>query len=547
MYFLLGLGLLYSFYRFQLNLKLEKAESDNLKEVNKLKNSLYDNITHEFRTPLTVILGMTDSLESELKTKTTPLIINSVEMIRRNGKNLLSLVNEMLDLSKIESGHIETHFVQINVVPFINYLGESFHSFAQEEDIHFTVYSEIDKLIMDVDSQKLSTIISNLLSNAIKFTPPHGKIVLHIHNEYDGDLVIKVSDTGVGIPKEELPNIFNRFYKTNPTITRKREGTGIGLALTKELVNILGGQISVTSTPNEGSTFKVMLPVMRNAPKASLESLNLNLENASKLNDVQVQEKVVPADNPELPLVLIIEDNKDVAYYLNQCLAGNYNTIHAINGILGLEMAFEHIPDIIISDIMMPGKDGYEVCRMLKKDELTDHIPIIMLTAKGTIEDRLLGLSYGADAYLSKPFIKAELLTRIEHLILVRQKLIRKFEYTGFGQLTQNPKIDPETKFIQKVVAQIHEKISDESFGSSQLAIDLYLSESQIYRKLKAISGKSTAIFIRSVRLQKAKNLIQSTDLRISEIAYDVGFSNLAWFSRIFKKEFGISPTSTRK
>ena len=534
------------FYRFQLSKKLAVSESTRLKEVNQLKNSLYDNITHEFRTPLTVILGMTDSLESELKTKSTPPINNAVKMIRRNGNNLLSLVNEMLDLSKLESGHLETNMVQINVVPFIKYLGESFHSFAQEDDIHFTVYSEIDELMMDVDSQKLSTIISNLLSNAIKFTPPLGKIVLHIHNENDMMLVIKVTDTGMGITKEELPHIFNRFYQADATVTRKRDGTGIGLALTKDLVNLLGGQISVVSTPNEGSVFKVELPITQNAPKASVESLQLNQKTDSQIVVSELQEKSNQNDGEELPLVLIIEDNKDVAYYLNQCLMGHYKTIHAINGIVGLEMAFDHIPDIIISDVMMPGKDGYEVCSMLKKDERTDHIPIVLLTAKATTKDRVLGLTQGADAYLAKPFIKEELFARLEQLLFLRKKLINKFQQ---GQVTKvmakQPK-NAETKFIAKVVALIHEELDNSTLGASELSSKLGFSESQVYRKLKAITGKSTAVFIRTIRLEAAKEQLQTTDKTVSEIAYSVGFNDPSWFSRAFKEEYGFAPSTIK-
>lgn len=537
----------YKFYSFQLSKKLAVAESIRLKEVNVLKNSLYNNITHEFRTPLTVILGMTDSLENELKTKTNPSIKKAIEMIRRNGGNLLSLVNEMLDLSKLESGHMETNFTQINVAPFIKYLGESFHSFAQKDDIHFTVYSEIEELLMDVDTQKLSTIISNLLSNAIKFTPSLGKIVLHIHNENDTTLIIKVTDSGIGITKEELPHIFNRFYQTDATATRKSDGTGIGLALTKELVNLLGGQISVLSIPDQGSTFKVELPITQNAPKASIESLKLNQKPVSKIAISEIYEKSSLVNDKDLPVLLIIEDNKDVAYYLKQCLSDTYNTIHAINGTIGLDMAFEHMPDIIISDVMMPGKDGYEVCGILKADERTDHIPIILLTAKVSPEDRITGLTQGADAYLAKPFNQQELFTRLDQLILIRQKLINKLEKNGLSSLLIEKVENPQTKFLQQIIQRIHKNIDNTNFGPTQLAEEMFLSESQIYRKLKAITDKSTAVFIRSIRLQKAKELIETSNKTISEIAYDTGFNNPSWFSRVFKEEFGHSPKKLHK
>jgi len=228
-------------------------------------------------------------------------------------------------------------------------------------------------------------------------------------------------------------------------------------------------------------------------------------------------------------------------------LSGKYESLHAKDGIVGVEMAFSKIPDIIISDVMMPGKDGFEVCETLKSDELTDHIPIIMLTAKASIKDRLLGLSYGADAYLAKPFVEAELFTRLDQLVLSRTKMRQKFEDGGFSQFLNKRFENPETKFLQKVIKIIHKNISEHSFGAAQLARELSLSESQIYRKLKAISGKSTAVFIRSIRLQKGKELIQTTDNTISEIAYEVGFNDPAWFSRAFKEEFGFAPSAIHK
>ena len=246
-------------------------------------------------------------------------------------------------------------------------------------------------------------------------------------------------------------------------------------------------------------------------------------------------------------MALIIEDNDDVAHYLKTCLKGKYQTLHANNGNIGIEMAYEKIPDIIISDVMMPGKDGYEVCATLKTDERTDHIPIILLTAKVTTADRLTGLTHGADAYLGKPFIKEELFTRLDQLILVRKKLIGKLEKHGFAALVKNKIENPQTKFLQHVIKVIHDNLDDADFGTSQLAKEIHLSESQIYRKLKAITDKSTAVFIRSIRLQKAKELIETTNKTISEIAYEVGFNDPSWFSRAFKDEFGISPSSIHK
>lgn len=531
------------FYRFQLSRKLAVAESKRLTEVDQLKNSLYTNITHEFRTPLTIIQGMTDSLKFGIKNKQLDDAEKYLELIRRSSDGLLRLVNEMLDLSKLENGKMEVQLEQSNVIPFVKYLSESFHSLAQESKINLMVYSEIEELIMDFDANKLSVILSNVLSNAIKFTPPNGKIAVYLNRIIKNEkkyFLIMVKDNGMGIAKEDMANIFNRFYQVDSSSSREQEGTGIGLSLTKELVELIGGTIQVESEPAKGSTFKISIPITNFATVGKeVEVIHQNNYVSTSASEPSEYLNV----NPDLPLVVIIDDNEDVVFYLKTCLKGKYETMHAKNGNLGIELAFQNIPDIVICDVMMPGKDGFEVCVILKSDERTDHIPIIMLTAKATQKDRLVGLSHGADAYLTKPFNKEEFLTRLDQLILLRKKMIHKFQNNGFTQLLKNREDNPEAKFLQKVISIIHQDITDYAFGSAKLAHELNLSESQLYRKLKAITGKSTALFIRSIRLKKGKELILTTDRTISEISYDVGFNDPSWFSRTFKKEFGISPS----
>jgi len=540
------------FYRFQLSKKLAVAESVKLKEINNLRNSFYTNITHEFRTPLTVILGMVDSLKSVFESKKLDSAGHSIEMIERNGKNLLRLVNEMLDLSKLESGKAELKLIQADVIPFIKYLSESFYSLASGKQINLTVYTEVDELVMDFDPNKLTAIISNLLSNAIKFTQNDGEIIVHINqaikNKSDGKfLILKIKDNGQGIEAEELTHIFNRFYQVDHVSSKPGEGTGIGLTLTREFVELMNGTITVKSKPDKGTEFTIQLPVYNkaeltvNVPKLLEPNLFLEEEEPG-----QIQKD--SDENVALPLALIIEDNADVAHYLETCLIGKYQTIYASSGDTGIETAFEKVPDIIICDIMMPVKDGFEVCRELKSDQCTDHIPIIILTAKVALKDKLTGLSCGADAYLTKPFVKAELLTRLDQLVLSRKKLLQKINNDTLGKILKTQTEDPETKFLQKIITIIHDEISNHSFGSSfHLARKMHLSESQIYRKLKAITGKSTAVFIRSVRLQKAKELLQTTDKSISEIAYEVGFNDPSWFSRAFREEFGYAPSDLSK
>lgn len=305
------------------------------------------------------------------------------------------------------------------------------------------------------------------------------------------------------------------------------------------------GTIEVKSKVNEGTEFTVLFPVTSNAPKS--KSVQAKPTVQTPINNTKPIVTEHPLEtNSELPLALIIEDNKDVAHYLQTCLVDKYQTLHAINGFVGIEMALERIPDIIITDVMMPGKDGFEVCAALKSDERTDHIPIIILTAKVTTEDRLTGLSRGADAYLAKPFNKEELFTRLDQLILLRKKLIGKIKKDGFNTLLKNRTKNPKIQFLQKVVKLIHEEIKDSTFGSEELSSKLQLSDSQTYRKIKAITGKSTAVFIRSIRLQYAKELLKTEDKTVSEIAYDVGFNDPSWFSRAFKEEFNVSPSELK-
>ena len=538
----------YFLYRFKLSRKLAVAESTRLKEVSKLKSGLYTNITHEFRTPLTVILGMTQKLKKNLKSSISVSDENSLCMIQRNGESLLEMVNEMLDLAKIESGSLELNLVQIDVIPFVKYISESFHSLAETKKISLTIYSEVDTLEMDIDVNKVASIFSNLLSNAIKFTSATGKVIVHLNKielEETDFLIIKVQDNGIGLAKEDIVHLFDKFYQVNSTST-KQVGTGIGLSLTREFVKLMKGTISVESTLGKGSTFTVQIPITNTSTKTEQATITV-APSIKALAPVLEKEPLYEEYAPELPLVLIIEDNLDVAHYLKTCLQSNYQTTHANDGIIGIEMAYEKIPDIIISDVMMPGKDGFEVCATLKADERTDHIPIILLTAKVTPQDRLTGLTHGADAYLAKPFDQEELFTRLDQLILVRKKLIRKLEKNGLSSFLKEKVENPQTKFLKQVIESIHTHLDDTNFGPTRLAKEIGLSESQIYRKLKSITDKSTALFIRSVRLQKAKVLIETTDKTISEIAYQVGFNDPSWFSRAFKKEFNLAPSDIHK
>ena len=529
----------YIIYKYQLGRQLEQAENQRLKELDNVKTRLYTNITHEFRTPLTVISGMTEQIKHPQAKK----------LIHRNSTHLLSLVNQMLDLSKLESGKLSLDLIQGNIITYLQYLAESFHSFAESKEIELVFYPEISALMMDYDDEKFQYIISNLLSNAIKFSPKSSKIILHTQQEnQDGTeyLLLKVKDEGIGIPEDKLSHIFDRFYQVDDSATRQGEGTGIGLTLTRELVLLMGGSIEVESKVNEGSTFLVRLPVSRTATPAPEREKPIN--SAIPFSFEAVKNEGILLSTEDLPRILIIEDNPDVVYYIQSLLVENYQVMVAENGTIGIQKALEHTPDLIISDVMMPEKDGFEICQTLKQDERTSHVPIILLTAKADVESRIAGLQEGADAYLAKPFEKQELLVRIDQLIQLRRNLQSRYrELHGSPMNGDDKKYQREDGFVRKVKLIIEERLSDDQLSVDQLARDLGMSRSQLFRKLKALTSKSAVAFIRSYRLSRARQLLKTTDLSISEVAYEVGFNSPAHFSATFLKEYGVQPSETRK
>ncbi len=526
----------------------EQAEAKRLKELDELKGRLFTNITHEFRTPLTVIMGMVDNIRNHPKEK---------NLIQRNSKNLLRLVNQLLDLSKADAKNLNINNIQSDIVSYLRYLTESFYSMATDKGIRLTFYSEEPEVIMDFDEIKIQHILYNLLSNAIKFTNEDGKIIVHLSKVIAQDkkhLRIKVQDTGIGISAEVIPHLFDRFYQADNSSTRKGEGTGIGLSLTHELVQIMDGKIEVSSTPadqniNNSSAlteFTIWLPIEN---KAVLSEITVQTEKSKTTVD-KADLIPTPANKEEQhishdPTLLIIEDNPDIILYLKSILDKDYQILSAKNGALGIEKAIEAIPDIIISDVMMPIKDGYEVCKTLKEDKRTSHIPIILLTAKAGEEAKLAGLQHGADAYLTKPFNKAELMVRLKKLVAIRQQ-IQDYINIDAHQKSDEPIILAQEPFLLKINETIEEHISNNEFGVSELAQAVHMSTTQVYRKLKALTGQTPSTYIRRQRLLMGKKLVRESDLSISEIAYSVGFSDPNYFSRAFHKEFGKSPRDHR-
>ena len=547
-YIILIAGFGFSFYRYQLSRQLQKQEMENLKALDIFKNEFYTNITHEFRTPLTIISGMAGQIMENPKIWGK----KGGEMIKQNSANLLNLVNQILDLRKLEAKELKLNLVQGDVVKYLHYLTQSYDPYAQSKGLQLHFLPDSEKLVMDYDPEKLLRIVSNLLSNAVKYTTDNGHVYFHVNQSTENGqafLQLRVEDTGTGITADQLPHIFDRFYQVDNSTTRKGEGTGIGLALTKELVKLMNGNIDVKSTLGKGTTFTVSLPVTNDSPITEVltpEVGQLDSSIAPDLNTKPVATKEKQADKQpavELPTLLIVEDNPDIRQFLVACLENNYQLETATNGQEGIDLALEIVPDLIVSDVMMPEKDGFELTEILKNDERTSHIPIILLTAKADMESKISGLKTGADAYLTKPFEQEELMVRLEKLFELRQKLQNR--YRSF-----EPETVPENKedeFVQKVRQAVLENISDDTFGIAQLCRAVGLSRAQLHNKLKALTGQSTSIIVRSIRLHKAKELLESSDLNVSEVGYEVGFKNPSHFSSAYQEEFGVSPNKTRK
>lgn len=554
------------YVRFRVNraslksqLQFNQVEARRVKELDAVKTQLYTNITHEFRTPLTVILGMAQ----QVKKNPEQHLHNGLDMIIRNGQSLLKLVNEMLDLSKLETGKMQLQPVRGDVINFLRYIVESFHSLAesQQKQLHFL--AEIDALHTEYDPEKLRQIIANLLSNALKFTPEKGNIYISVteHAAFEKRiLTIKVKDTGIGIPEGQLQHIFDRFYQLDNSHTRKTGGTGIGLALTKELVKLMDGDIAVKSPPigaNKGTEFTVTLPLRKDV---SIEEVRPYPDRQVELHQ-EVNGPVQGLNKPGVevassPLILLVEDNADVVAYTASCLP-DYRLAVAKDGREGFEIATDMVPDLIITDVMMPFVDGFELCRQLRKDERTSHVPIIMLTAKAGIESKMEGLQQGADAYLEKPFNREELLLRIKKILELRQSLQNyylKKAVIGHSFASQPDQAEPskdtgttiEDAFVKKVREAVEENISDSGFTVEHLCRKVFMSHSQLHRKLDALTGCSPNKFIRIIRLNKAKQLMSDPGNNIATVAYECGYNDPGYFARVFKQEHGETPQEWR-
>ena len=549
-----ALGFVLRFIRQQR--KLEELEARHLKEINEFKDRFFTNITHEFRTPLTIIEGMADLI----KARPGEWMGTGLQKIKTNSHILLRLVNQMLNLAKAEAGAVSVNLVRRDVNKYLAYLVEQFSSEALRRKIDLKFTSAGEPFEMDFDPEKLVHIVTNLVSNALKYTHEGGRIEVITKASDNGNIFsIRIKDTGIGIEREHLDHLFNRFYRIEHQLSPG--GTGIGLALTKEMVQLLQGTISVESIKGEGSEFTVLLPVTRNAPlsditeaadliKVTDDQYDKASSYAEPLHPLQTPKElltvgaIVPA---KLPLLLIVEDSSDVVLYLQAILKYEYRMEVAGNGSIGLEKALEIIPDIILSDIMMPVMDGIELLEKVKNDIRTSHIPVVMLTAKADIDSRLAGLERGADAYMAKPVDERELHIQLRNLVELRKRLYERYRSMEKFPETTDINIKKEDEFMIKVRKALETNLNDDEFGISRLCIELSVSRAQLYRKFKSVSNKTVADYFKSLRLYKAKELLLTTNLNVTEVTYLVGFKNISHFSREFTYEFGKSPSEFRK
>ena len=437
-----------------------------------------------------------------------------------------------------------------NLVKIVRESALSFSSLAERRKITFNINSTVDELITYVDKNKVDKILSNILSNAFKFTPEGGNVEVSI-NRNDKFAEISIIDTGIGIPENQIDKIFDRFYQVDGSHTREHEGTGIGLALTKELVELHKGRIEVESKEGKGSKFKIIFQLGKKHLRLEdiCEELceedvtTPDLEEAYEKRDFKKPE----IEFSEKPTLLVVEDNPDVRNYISMILGDEYRIFEAKDGEEGINKAFECIPDLIISDIMMPKVDGFQLCIQLKTDLRTSHIPVIMLTAKATMQDKINGLDIGADEYIMKPFDAEELRARIKNLLEQRKRLHDHFNKYGFVDPDKKNITSADQKFLTKVVKIIDENIPDTSFGVEVLAEKIAVSHSLLYKKVNSLTGTSPSELIKKLRLTKAAKLIESDTGNISEIALEVGFNNPSYFAECFRNQFGIPPNQYHK
>jgi signal transduction histidine kinase/ligand-binding sensor domain-containing protein/DNA-binding response OmpR family regulator len=535
--------------RLKAHLKIKQVESDKLRELDTLKSHFFTNISHEFRTPLSLIQGTVEKLEKEdNSTKNRP----DYQLINRNTNRLLQLINQLLDLSRLEAGKLSLHPEPGELTGFLSVLAASFASLYESKHIRYQYSISPEAVWTKFDRDKLEKMVVNLLSNAYKFTPAQGEVSFIAEivqkNTTQCQLQLSVQDTGIGIPQQQQPRIFDRFHQVDTSATRSYEGTGIGLALVKELVELHRGEIRVESKEGTGTTFSLLLPfelsvACESEPAAESTQTAESLLTFFPAEEAAPQPVAVKHTSNNAIQILVVEDNAELRHFIIEQLSRQYKVTEAGNGRIGYEQALEIIPELIISDIMMPEMDGITFCRKLKTDERTSHIPVILLTAKADMESKMSGLDTGADDYLTKPFKLEELQLRVRNILESRRKLRERFS----RQVSVNPKeitvTSTDERFLQKALTIMEYNMSNADLDVEAFSKDIGMSRAQLHRKITALTGLSTNEFIRSLRLKRAASLLIQHEGNVSQVAFEVGFGSLNYFTKCFRDFYGKTPT----
>jgi len=517
-----------------------QEQANALKALDQAKSRFFANISHEFRTPLTLIIGPT---KAQLGKKGNNAgLTSNLETVLSNANQLLDLINQLLDLAKSENGQLELELVRVEIKPFLFKQVQSFLSMAETKGIQL-ILQGVEDFDAVLDVQKIQRVFDNILYNALKFSPEQSEIIINAF-EKEGNCVIEIIDQGAGIPADQRDNIFKRFYQLSHKDTT--EGSGIGLALAKEYVLLHGGKIQVENNMPIGTKFSVVIPdasnrVGRNEPVAIWEGAALPKPPES----TQPRAQASKIREKELS-ILIVEDHEGVRGFIKSSFDENYQVYEAADGQAGLQTAKEVIPDLIISDVMMPKTDGVSMTKQLKENMLTSHIPIILLTAKASLENKIEGLDTGADDYLTKPFESEELVARVNGLISNRTNLREIYSKALVTPEDKSTLPMIEQRFLNLAEQDIRQNLKMEDYDVQQLSKALKIERTTLYRKLKALTGLNPTLFIRTIRLKKGKELLESNQMTISEVAFAIGFSSSEYFSKMFKKQYGSSPSVVR-
>lgn len=547
-YFVLAVSLMYGFRQLILRhaavirkLELEELEIEKLHEMDAQKMQFFSNISHEFRTPLTLITG---PLENLLKNCRDQFQQTQLNIIYRNTTRLLRLINQLMDFRKLETSGLKLELAQHDVIQFIKMVANTFMLEARQRNINFSIVVTPASLVAWFDRDKLEKILYNLIGNAFKFTPDSGKIVVSVAHESLDDfnhvVRIVVEDSGIGIPPESISRIFDRFYQAGNSLNN--HGTGIGLSLTKELTELHGGRITVESELGLGSRFTVVIP-LQTASMSDYEKAGTDMEEemfAGKTSDDE--ETSAHEGVQDRPFLLIIDDNPDMRFYIRSEFK-DYRIVDVPDGVTGFEKAITECPDVILCDVMMSPVDGITLCKKLKNDIHTSHIPVVLLTARSSDEHILAGLESGADDYVSKPFNPSILRAKVRNLVELRRSGYKRFKHQPGTTILDISSTGTDEKFLKKVYEIVEKNLANADFDAADFALEVGMSRAQLYRKIQGVSGQSVKEFIRIIRLKKAAEMLLTTGLNISQVAFEVGFNSVAYFTKSFSDYFEVTPT----